>query len=110
MPHLTDYPLDPIYPIPSKSNAKALWVHPPMRDEEMLVEQCALLKAINPEIKCFVYRNLNKVGLNLSLLPCLFLCLSPYLPSFSSFFLFIPYPPLCLINKLFAFVKALPCE
>lgn len=31
-----------------------------MNDEELLVEQCALLKAINPTLRCFVYRNLVK--------------------------------------------------
>ena len=42
------------------SNAKALWVAPPMRDEELLVEQCSRLKALNPNLRCFVYRNLVK--------------------------------------------------
>ena len=38
------------------SNAKALWVNPPMMDEEMLLQQCAALKALNPSLRCFVYR------------------------------------------------------
>ena len=42
------------------SNAKQLWVDPPMDCQELLVEQCALLKAANPKLKCFVYRNLVK--------------------------------------------------
>ena len=42
------------------SNAKALWVNPPMLDEELLLEQCARLKALNPALRCFVYRNLVK--------------------------------------------------
>lgn len=48
---------------PDWSNAKSLWVVPPMRDEEMLLEQCARLKAVNPALRCFVYRNLVKVTL-----------------------------------------------
>ena len=31
-----------------------------MNDEELLVEQCARLKALNPGLRCFVYRNLVK--------------------------------------------------
>lgn len=33
-----------------------------MRDEELLITQCEKLKAINPSLRCFVYRNLVKVG------------------------------------------------
>jgi hypothetical protein len=42
------------------SNAKALWVAPPMTDDLMLLQQCALLKDVNPDTRCFVYRNLVK--------------------------------------------------
>ena len=31
-----------------------------MRDEEMLIEQCTVLKELNPSLRCFVYRNLVK--------------------------------------------------
>ena len=31
-----------------------------MSDEELLLEQCARLKALNPDLRCFVYRNLIK--------------------------------------------------
>ena len=27
-----------------------------MRDEEMLLQQCAALKGLNPDLRCFVYR------------------------------------------------------
>ena len=40
----------------NSSNAKQLWVVPPMSDEELLLTQAALLKAANPNIKVFVYR------------------------------------------------------
>jgi len=42
------------------SNAKQLWVVPPMMCEELLLTQAAVLKAKNPNIKVFVYRNLVK--------------------------------------------------
>jgi len=42
------------------SNAKSLWVHPPMLDEELLVEQASLVKAANPNTRVWVYRNLVK--------------------------------------------------
>ena len=41
------------------SSAKSLWVRPPMQCD-LLLEQCALLKAANPAARCFVYRNLVK--------------------------------------------------
>ena len=43
------------------SNAKSLWVVPPMSSEELLVEQAARLKAERPSVKVFVYRNIVKV-------------------------------------------------
>ena len=48
------------------SSAKAIWVkgnatNGGMNDEELLVEQCSMLKALNPNLRCFVYRNLVKV-------------------------------------------------
>ena len=42
------------------SNAKALWVIPPMTDDLLLLQQCAALKAVSPDTRCFVYRNLVK--------------------------------------------------
>ena len=40
------------------SNAKDLWLaQTPHTCEELLVEQCHKVKQINPETKCFVYRN-----------------------------------------------------
>ena len=42
------------------SNAKALWVQPPMSCEELLVEQAARLKAARPGVRVMVYRNIVK--------------------------------------------------
>ena len=42
------------------SNAKALWVKPPMSCEELLVEQAARLKAARPGVRVFGYRNIVK--------------------------------------------------
>eukprot|EP00047_Mylnosiga_fluctuans_P008772 m.260071 g.260071 ORF g.260071 m.260071 type:complete len:421 (-) comp23253_c0_seq1:104-1366(-) len=42
------------------SNGKALWVRPPMDCEELLLKQAALIRAVNPKTKVFVYRNLVK--------------------------------------------------
>lgn len=42
------------------SNAKQLWVNPPMSCEELFVEQAALLKAANPDIRVMGYRQLVK--------------------------------------------------
>ena len=42
------------------SNAKSLWVVPPMSAEELLVEQAARLKAARPGVKVWVYRNIVK--------------------------------------------------
>ena len=42
------------------SNAKSLWVHPPMNAEELLIKQASILKAVRPAVKVFVYRNLIK--------------------------------------------------
>ena len=42
------------------SNAKALWVKPPMSAEELLVEQAARLKAARPGVRVMVYRNMVK--------------------------------------------------
>ena len=40
------------------SNAKADWLAVTPHDcEERLVEQCKKIKSINPDVKCFVYRN-----------------------------------------------------
>ncbi len=44
-----------LVPFPS-SNARQLWVNPPMSDEELLITQAALLKGANPNVKVFVYR------------------------------------------------------
>ncbi len=43
------------------SNAKALWVAPPMSCEEKLVEQAALLKAARPGVRVMGYRNIVKL-------------------------------------------------
>ena len=59
------------------SNAKALWVVPPMRDEELLVEQCALLKALNPSLRCFVCKYSAAPGAPCVLLLLLLLLLLP---------------------------------
>ena len=40
------------------SNAKSLWVAPPMSCEELLVEQAALLKAARPGVRVMGYRNI----------------------------------------------------
>ena len=40
------------------SNAKQLWVQPPMSCEEKLVEQAALLKAARPGVRVMGYRNI----------------------------------------------------
>ena len=45
------------------SNCKSLWVVPPMQSEELLVKQAALIKAVRPETKVFVYRNIVKVSM-----------------------------------------------
>lgn len=42
------------------SNAKQLWVVPPMTCEEKLVEQAALLKAARPGVRVMGYRNIVK--------------------------------------------------
>jgi len=42
------------------SNAKQLWVQPPMSCEELLVEQAARLKAARPGVRVMVYRNIVK--------------------------------------------------
>ena len=42
------------------SNAKQLWVQPPMSCEEKLVEQAALLKAARPGVRVMGYRNIVK--------------------------------------------------
>ena len=42
------------------SNAKQLWVQPPMSCEELLVEQAALLKAARPGVRVMGYRNIVK--------------------------------------------------
>lgn len=43
------------------SNAKALWANArPMNCEELLVEQAAMVKAVNPDTHVWVYRNLVK--------------------------------------------------
>ena len=42
------------------SNAKQLWVQPPMSCEERLVEQAALLKAARPGVRVMGYRNIVK--------------------------------------------------
>jgi len=42
------------------SNAKQLWVAPPMSCEERLVEQAALLKAARPGVRVMGYRNIVK--------------------------------------------------
>jgi hypothetical protein len=42
------------------SNAKALWVVPPMSTEQMHVEQAARLKAVRPGVRVFGYRNIVK--------------------------------------------------
>jgi hypothetical protein len=42
------------------SNAKELWVEPPMSCEERLVEQAALLKAARPGVRVMGYRNIVK--------------------------------------------------
>ena len=42
------------------SNAKSLWVVPPMSCEEKLVEQAALLKAARPGVRVMGYRNIVK--------------------------------------------------
>ena len=42
------------------SNAKALWVQPPMSCEEKLVEQAAQLKAARPGVRVMGYRNIVK--------------------------------------------------
>ena len=43
------------------SNAKAEWTKQhPMDCEERLVEQAKLIKAINPDTKIYIYRNLVK--------------------------------------------------
>ena len=42
------------------SNAKSLWVVPPMSCEEMLVEQAARLKAARPGVRVMGYRNFVK--------------------------------------------------
>jgi hypothetical protein len=42
------------------SNAKQLWVNPPMSCEELLVEQASLLKAARPGVRVMGYRNIIK--------------------------------------------------
>ena len=42
------------------SNAKQLWVQPPMSCEELIVEQAALLKAARPGVRVMGYRNIIK--------------------------------------------------
>jgi hypothetical protein len=42
------------------SNAKQLWVEPPMSCEELLVEQAAQLKAARPGVRVMGYRNIVK--------------------------------------------------
>ena len=42
------------------SNAKQLWVVPPMSTEQMHVEQAARLKAVRPGVRVFGYRNIVK--------------------------------------------------
>ena len=42
------------------SNAKQLWVQPPMSCEELLVEQAAQLKAARPGVRVMGYRNIIK--------------------------------------------------
>jgi hypothetical protein len=42
------------------SNAKQLWVNPPMSCEELLVEQASLLKAARPGVRVMGYRNIVK--------------------------------------------------
>ena len=42
------------------SNAKQLWVQPPMACEELLVEQAARLKAARPGVRVMGYRNIVK--------------------------------------------------
>ena len=42
------------------SNAKQLWVNPPMSCEEKLVEQAAALKAARPGVRVMGYRNIVK--------------------------------------------------
>ena len=44
-----------------RSNGKQIWVNPPMNCEELLLKQAAEIKAVNPNTKVFVYRNLVKV-------------------------------------------------
>lgn len=47
-----------VNPRPDWSNAKKDWLAVSPHDcEERLVEQCKKIKTINPDVKCFVYRN-----------------------------------------------------
>ncbi len=42
------------------SNAKSVWVTPPMNDDACLIEQVNRIKAVNSETRVFVYRNCVK--------------------------------------------------
>lgn len=50
--------------LPLRSNGKQIWVNPPMNCQELLIEQVARLKAVNPNQKVWIYRNLVKVWLS----------------------------------------------
>ena len=74
------------------SNAKALWVVPPMTDDLLLLEQCAALKAISPDTRCFVYRNLVKGACVLLLrFPRAHLCPRCVFPAFCPRFPALPW-------------------
>lgn len=57
---LQPYNIDPRVRRAQWSNAKADWVKPPMQCDLLLLQQCALLKGENPNLRCFVYRALQR--------------------------------------------------
>jgi hypothetical protein len=73
---------------PDWSNAKQLWANAkPMDCEERLITQAAMVKAVNPDTKVFVYRNLVKALRACSRAPR---CARPRRPQLRPLTTFIP--------------------